>query len=178
MALEGPCRRCVRPTTTHKLGLSPARRTVYYAGMTDHSPATHVVLYDDQCPLCVFQMRIVTWLDWGDTLSLLPISHPRAAALAPALTRADLLEAIHCVARDGRIHRGARALRFIGLRMPLALPVALVLWIPGVIWVAEKIYAWVSRHRLWLSRLFGCKEACAIMPMRERANEKNAQVKP
>ena len=98
--------------------------------------------------------------------------------LAPALTRADLLEAIHCVARDGRIHRGARALRFIGLRMPLALPVALVLWIPGVIWVAEKIYAWVSRHRLWLSRLFGCKEACAIMPMRERANEKNAQVKP
>ena len=138
---------------------------------------THIVLYDDGCPFCTFQMRVVSWLDWFNTVSLLPLSHPRAGEVAPALTREDLLEAIHCVARDGRIHRGARCLRFIGMRMPLAVPVALVLWVPGVIWVAEKIYAWVSRHRHLLSRLFGCKEACAIMPMRQRANEKEVRAK-
>jgi hypothetical protein len=27
---------------------------------------------------------------------------------------------------------------------------------------------WVSRNRLVLSRLFGCKEACAILPARRR----------
>lgn len=138
--------------------------------------ATNTVLYDDQCSLCSFQMRVVTWLDWFNTVSLLPISDPRAAEVAPTITREALLEAIHCIAKDGTIHRGARCLRFIGLRMPLGFPVALILWFPGVIWIAEKIYQWISRNRYLLSRLFGCKEACAIMPMRQRANEE--QVRP
>jgi predicted DCC family thiol-disulfide oxidoreductase YuxK len=141
------------------------------------SRATHIVLYDDQCPLCTFQMRVVTWLDWFDTVSLLPISHPRSAEIAPSITREALLEAIHCVTRDGRIHRGARCLRFVGLRMPLGAPLALILWFPGVIWIAERIYAWISRNRHLLSRVFGCKEACAILPTRRRANEEEVRAK-
>jgi predicted DCC family thiol-disulfide oxidoreductase YuxK len=132
----------------------------------------HILLYDDTCPLCTFQMRLLTWLDWRNAFSLLPISHPRAAEIAPELEREQLLEAIHCVSTDGRIYRGARAIRFAGLRLPLLVPLALVLWIPGVIWVAEKVYQWVARHRHLLSRVFGCKEACALLPSRERANEK------
>ena len=93
------------------------------------------------------------------------------------LKRDDLLEAIHCVAADGRIYRGARCIRFVGMRMPLLVPVALFLWLPGVIWVAERVYMWVSRNRHLLSRLFGCKEACAILPVRERSNEKEVQAK-
>jgi predicted DCC family thiol-disulfide oxidoreductase YuxK len=138
---------------------------------------TNLILYDDGCPLCTFQMRVVTWLDWFNTVSLLPISNPRAAEVAPHLTREALLEAIHCVARDGRIHRGARCIRFIGMRMPLGFPVALVLWFPGVIWIAEHIYMWISRNRLLLSRVFGCKEACAILPARRRENDAEARAK-
>jgi len=133
--------------------------------------ATHVLLFDDECPLCTFQMKVLTWLDWFDILSLAPVSQAQSAAFAPNLTRDALLEAIHCVTPDGRIYRGARCLRFIGLRLPLLVPVALFLWLPGVIWVAEKVYQWVSRNRLLLSRWFGCKEACAILPQRRRANE-------
>jgi predicted DCC family thiol-disulfide oxidoreductase YuxK len=55
--------------------------------------------------------------------------------------------------------------------MPLLVPMALVLWVPGVIWVAERVYSWVSRNRHLLSRIFGCKDACAIMPQREREGE-------
>jgi predicted DCC family thiol-disulfide oxidoreductase YuxK len=138
---------------------------------------THFVLYDDACPFCTFQMRVVSWLDWFNTVSLLPLSHPRAAEIAPTLTREALLEAIHGVTPAGRIYRGARCLRFIGMRMPLAMPLALVLWVPGVIWIAEQVYQWVSRHRYLLSRLFGCQAACAVMPLRRRANEEQARVK-
>jgi predicted DCC family thiol-disulfide oxidoreductase YuxK len=133
--------------------------------------AANIVLYDDQCPLCTFQMRVLTWLDWFNVVSLLPLSNPRAATVAPKIRREDLLEAIHCVAKDGRIYRGARCIRFVGLRMPLLVPVGLFLWLPGVIWVAEKIYQWVSRNRHLLSRLFGCKEACSIMPARKREKD-------
>ena len=122
----------------------------------------------------MFQMRVLTWLDWFNVLSLLPISNPRAAEIAPSLKREDLLEAIHCVATDGRIYRGARCIRFVGMRMPLLVPVALFLWIPGVIWFAEIAYNWISRHRHLLSRVFGCKEACAILPKRTREQDKLA----
>src|SRR5262245_55259865 len=105
----------------------------------------HIVLYDDECPMCVFQMKVLSWLDWRNALALVPLSDPRAKEIAPQITREDLLEAIHCVTPAGRIYRGARAIRFVGMRLPLLVPVALVLWIPGVIWVAEIVYRWVSR---------------------------------
>jgi predicted DCC family thiol-disulfide oxidoreductase YuxK len=57
------------------------------------------------------------------------------------------------------------------MRLPLLLPVALFLWIPGVIFVAEAIYRWISRNRHLLSRLFGCRGACALMPARQREGE-------
>lgn len=135
--------------------------------------STHYLLYDDKCPMCTFQMRTLTWLDWFNRLTMVPISHERAEELAPKIGRADLLEAIHCVSEEGRIYRGARALRFVGMRMVPGIPMALVLYIPGVIQLAELIYRWVSRNRHLLSRFFGCKEACAIMPAKERAQEQN-----
>ena len=78
------------------------------------------------------------------------------------------MEAIHCVTREGRIHRGARAIRFLGMRMPVLIPAGLFLWLPGVIQVAEKFHQWVSRNRQFFSRIFGCQGACAILPQRQR----------
>jgi predicted DCC family thiol-disulfide oxidoreductase YuxK len=122
----------------------------------------NIVLYDDECPLCTFQMKMLSWMDWRNTLALLPLSDPRAAQIAPHFTP------------EGRIYRGARALRFVGMRLPLMIPLALFLWIPGVIWIAEIAYQWISRNRLILSRLFGCKGACAILPKRAREQDKLA----
>ena len=131
----------------------------------------HQILYDDECWMCTFQMRLLTWLDWCDVARLVPASNPECLQLAPELTREGLMEAIHCVNTDGMVLRGARALRFIGLRMPLLAPLALVLWLPGVIWVAEWVYRCVSRTRHLLSRVCGGKSACAVMPQREREGE-------
>ena len=118
--------------------------------------------------MCTFQMRVITWLDWFHTVTLVPIADPRAAELAPTIPREDLEAAIHCIAKNGRIYRGARCIRFIGLRMPLLAPFSLLLWIPGVIYLAEIVYRWVSRNRHVLGKLFGCKSACAIVPARRR----------
>ena len=134
----------------------------------------HSVLYDDECSLCTFQMKVLSWLDWFNALALVPLSDPRAQEIAPQLSREAMEEAIHCVTPEGRIYRGARALRFAGMRLPLLVPMALFLWIPGVIFLAEIAYQWVARHRKLLSRLFGCKDACAIMPARKREQDKLA----
>ena len=131
----------------------------------------HTVLYDDECSLCTFQMKMLSWLDWRNVLTLTPLSSPRAHEIAPQLSREELQEAIHCVTPEGRVYRGARAIRFLGMRLPLLVPVALFLWLPGVIFVAEIVYRWISRNRLLLSRVFGCKGACAATPARKREQD-------
>ena len=131
----------------------------------------HTVLYDGDCPMCTFQMKVMSWLDWFGVLALVPLSDPHAAKIAPQLGREELQEAIHCVTPAGRVYRGARAIRFLGVRLPLLVPVALFLWLPGVIFLAEIVYRWISRHRLLLSRVFGCKGACAVMPARKREQD-------
>ena len=133
--------------------------------------AKHLVLYDGNCPLCVFQMKVLTWLDWLHVARLVPLSSPEAQAAAPQLDAEQLRAAIHAVTPNGRVHRGARCIRFLSLRMPLLLPLGLFLWIPGVIILAERIYEVVSRNRLFLSRVFGCKDACAILPAKARQGD-------
>ena len=129
----------------------------------------HVLLFDSDCPLCTFQSRSLAWMDWLNKIEMVPLKDPRTAEIAPGITREDLLEAIHCITPEGAIHRGARAIRFLGLRIPLLVPVGLFLWIPGVIWIAERVYAFVSKHRLFFSKIFGCKGACAIMPEKKES---------
>jgi len=116
-------------------------------------------------------MRVLTWLDWFNVAQLIPASDPQSLKMAPGLTHEKLMEEIHCVKTDEAVLRGARALRFLGMRMPLLIPFSLFMWVPGVIWVAEKVYALISRNRYILSRFFGCKDACSIMPQREREGE-------
>jgi predicted DCC family thiol-disulfide oxidoreductase YuxK len=113
-------------------------------------------------------MKLLAWMDWGNRIALTPLSDPEVAGIAPSLTAEALREAIHCVTPSGRIYRGARAIRFVGMRVPPLWSLALFLWIPGVIFIAEIVYQWISRNRYLLSRVFGCKDACAILPTRNR----------
>ena len=115
-------------------------------------------------------MRLLTWLDWFGVLALVPISDPRAAATGIPSEALD--EQMHCVSNSGQIYRGARCLRFVGMRLPLLFPFALILWLPGVIWVAQKFYAWISRNRHRIGKVFGCKGACGLMPARKREQDK------
>ena len=134
----------------------------------------HLVLYDDECPLCTFQMKVLTWLDWLNVAALVPLSSERAREAAPQLDRETLRAAMHVITTKEKIYRGARCIRFLALRMPLLIPLGLVLWIPGAIWIAEHVYQLIARNRYILSRVFGCKDACAIMPKREREQDKLA----
>ena len=124
--------------------------------------ATNIVLYDDQCPLCVSQTRMLRRLDWLNVFRFQGISDSRSLELVPQLKREDLLAAIHCVTMDGRIFRAARCFRFLAMRIPLLIPLALLLWIPGMIWIAEKIYNRIAHNRYFLSRFLGCKESREI----------------
>ncbi len=122
------------------------------------------MIYDDACGLCIAQMQLLARLDWRHVLRLVPASSPDCHWLVPNLPPAQLMEAIHCVTTRGRVLRGARALRFVALRLPLLVPAAIMLWMPGMIWMAEKGYACCSVQRYRFSRALGCQDACVPVP--------------
>ena len=123
----------------------------------NRSVATNIVIFDDQCAFCVSQTRLLQRLDWFKVFRFQGISDPHTSELTPNLKREDLEAAIHGVTKNGRIFRAARCFRFIALRIPLLIPLALLLWIPGMIWIAEKIYKRIARNRSFLSRWFRCE---------------------
>jgi predicted DCC family thiol-disulfide oxidoreductase YuxK len=123
------------------------------ASMSSSRPIT--ILYDSECAMCRSQMRLIARLDWCHRLCLMPATDPQAMDLAVGLTRENLLEAIHCVTPNGRVYRGARCFRHLAMRLPLLVPLGLVLWFPGVIGVAEEVYHRVSQSRHAFSRWFG-----------------------
>ena len=118
---------------------------------------THVVIYDGDCKFCLAQVRWLKWLDWFHALEFIPLDDPRVKKIAPTISREELLDAVYCVPKNGDISRAARCFRFLGMRIPLLVPLALLLWFPGVICIAEKVYKFIAQNRSTLSRLLGLK---------------------
>jgi hypothetical protein len=59
----------------------------------------------------------------------------------------ELKQAVHVFTLKGATLKAARALRFVALRLPLTAPAAALLFLPGVLSCAERLYGWLSRHR-------------------------------
>jgi predicted DCC family thiol-disulfide oxidoreductase YuxK len=122
--------------------------------------AKTIVIYDDQCAICARQVGILRSLDWFERLEIRPGSDPRSTAGFPELGPEALQAAIHAITPANKFVRGARAVRHLSLRLPALWPLGILLWIPGMIWIAEPTYRLVAAHRYRLSRAFGCKDAC------------------
>lgn len=105
------------------------------------------LVYDGTCAFCRAQMRLLQKLDWFGTIRFVPVALARSLKLPAEYTEERLLQAIHCVTTKGKIYSGARAFRHACLGIPLLAPIAVLLWIPGAIHPAERLYGWIARNR-------------------------------
>lgn len=130
----------------------------------DPAPGKAVVLYDGECPLCRRGVRILKRLDW---LRRLQYQDCRDAAHLPPcavpLVPRELIEQMHLVTPDRRrVRVGFGAFRWMAWRLPLTLPVAPLLYVPGVPWLGRKAYLWVAKNRF---DLVPCDDGgCRIRP--------------
>jgi predicted DCC family thiol-disulfide oxidoreductase YuxK len=125
-----------------------------------------VVLYDGACPLCQKSIRILKAIDW---LKKLTFHDARDVAHLPAadvpLVPRRLIEEMHVLTPD-RQHAlaGFKAFRWMAWRIPLTLPFAPFLYLPGVPWLGNKVYLWVAKNRF---RLVPCKDGVCQLPPRK-----------
>ena len=120
------------------------------------------LVYDGQCPLCRRSVEWVRRLDTRRRIVAIDLNTqwPQIARRAPSLTQADLAEAVHLIAPDGRVWAGFEAARKLAKLLPLLWPAVPWLHVPGASVCGAKLYRFISRHRHRVA-CSGCAEgAC------------------
>lgn len=105
------------------------------------------VLYDGNCSLCRASVARLRSFDTRHRVETLDLRDPSAQTRFPQIARAAAVRWMQAVDAQGRVWSGAEAWAQIGLLLPGWNLIAWILLIPGVRWLAAKMYAWVARNR-------------------------------
>jgi len=119
------------------------------------------VIYDRKCGFCVRVLRIVRALDLLGALRFYDAHRPETFAHLPALSGADLNDAMYAVVAGEPVYRGFYAFRRMIWSSPLAWVLIPLFYFPTASFLGPRLYAWVARNR----SKFGCRsELCALQP--------------
>jgi predicted DCC family thiol-disulfide oxidoreductase YuxK len=120
-----------------------------------------VVLYDHACPMCRAEMQRLKRRDTTDRLRLVDIVDKDFRAEAWGFSAQSLADALHARAPDRRWLIGMAAIRHVYAQVGLGWLLAPTGW-PLVGRMFDRLYAWIARNRMWVSRAWGanCGGAC------------------
>jgi predicted DCC family thiol-disulfide oxidoreductase YuxK len=113
-------------------------------------------IYDGYCVLCQQSRRIVNALDWLNRVEFLNIHDwNEVSARYPELDFEQAMGQMHLVGEDGQLVGGFAGVRRLLRDLPLGFPLWLLLHIPGVGWLGDKIYRFVARNRYRINKAVG-----------------------
>jgi len=107
-----------------------------------------ILLYDGRCGFCLLSVRRLKTLDVFGRID--PVDFHGVADLThlhPALTEARCRSRMQLIEPHGMLTEGFDSARRLCLRLPLAWPLATVLYLPGARWVGRRVYDWVAGRR-------------------------------
>ena len=109
-----------------------------------------VFYYDGDCGFCAGVRRWLSKADFFHSVEWIPW---QSLAEPPAgLTWEDLDRYAYMDSGRGRLRKGFYAMRHLTLRLPALLPLAPLMWLPGMDLAGEAAYGWVARNRYRFSR--------------------------
>jgi predicted DCC family thiol-disulfide oxidoreductase YuxK len=125
-----------------------------------------ILLFDGQCAFCQRSVALLKRLDWFRRVTCLDLRDPaNVPALEPPLRLERLMEEMHIVTADRhRVYPGFRAFRWLAWRLPLTIPIAPLLYLPGVLPLGQHLYLWVARNRF---KLVPCTHGGCQLPVRK-----------
>jgi len=103
-------------------------------------------VFDDQCGFCRRWVDRVKRLDRDGAVRLLPLQDETATRLTGQPVE-GLRRAVHFVRADGSVFAGAAAARELLAVLPGLGAAQVVARLPGMMFLAERVYAWVARRR-------------------------------
>ena len=126
-----------------------------------------IVLFDGGCLFCQKSIQLLKLLDWFDRLHFQNAREteqlPEAAV---PLDPQRLLEEMHLLTPDRQhAYPGFQAFRWMAWRLPLTMLFAPLMYLPGVLWLGNKMYLWVARNRM---NLIPCVEGVCSLADRKK----------
>lgn len=125
-------------------------------------PRNWLFYYDGECGFCTASVRLLTLSDWFRRVNWIAyqdLEGPPSGLTWEDMAQAAYLEILGRLADSPdsevgqpTLYRGFYAFRMLTLRLPILLPLAPFLWLPGVNRLGEAAYAWVAANRYRISR--------------------------
>jgi predicted DCC family thiol-disulfide oxidoreductase YuxK len=99
---------------------------------------------------------MVMALDWLRRVEFLDVHQWHVVeARYPTLDFETAMGQIHVVTSDGRMLGGFAGMRRLLRDLPLTVPLWLLLHLPGMDYVGNRVYRFVARHRYRINKFFG-----------------------
>jgi predicted DCC family thiol-disulfide oxidoreductase YuxK len=120
------------------------------------------VLYDGACSLCRASVARVRPFDTRHRIEFLDLHDPSVQERFPQIDRDAAMRWMQAVDEQSRNWSGADAWARIGLLLPGWNLVAWILLVPGVRWLAGRIYFWIARNRYRWNRSLCEDGSCSV----------------
>jgi predicted DCC family thiol-disulfide oxidoreductase YuxK len=118
---------------------------------------TAIMVYDGGCGMCSSGSQWVRRLDWLRAVSPVPLQSATLYVRFPSLQPQACWQAMHVILPGGRIRIGGDALRAVLARLPLTMPLALILAVPPLPQLLRAVYPWFANRRRAISALCGMR---------------------
>ena len=135
------------------------------------------VLYDGACNLCRASVARVRRMDPRGRIELLDLHDASVPARFPQVDINEAMRLMQAVDPRGRVYSGADAWARIGLSLPGWKLAAWLLLVPGIHFIAKRIYNWVARNRYRWNRELCEDGTCALHVEQRSIPKKNASNK-
>ena len=120
------------------------------------------VFYDGSCSLCRASIAPVQQLDSHHRIRFLDLRDPSVQQRFPQIDSELAMRWMQAVDAGGRISSGAEAWARIGLLLPGWRYLSWILLVPGIRWLAAKIYAFIARNRYRWNRDLCSDGTCSV----------------
>lgn len=120
------------------------------------------VIYDGSCNLCRASVARIHHMDPRGRVETLDLHDATVVARFPQVDYEQAMRLMQAVDSSGRVYSGADAWARIGLTLPGWRLLAWMLLVPGIHFVAQRVYGWVARNRYRWNRELCADGTCAL----------------
>ena len=106
------------------------------------------VWYDNDCPLCVREIRLMRRLDRRQAINFVSIQ----GATGCPISTAELMKRFHAQERGEPMVSGAAAFAAMWRAIPILRPIGVLARFRPVLWILERMYRGFLVIRPWLQR--------------------------
>jgi predicted DCC family thiol-disulfide oxidoreductase YuxK len=130
---------------------------------SDHqNQARPVIIYDGDCAFCRRSIALIQRRDRDNHFEYLPRQEPGLEGRFPQIAEGDFDTGMRLIEPDQTVHVGADAIYRIARKLPYYRRWAWMYKVPVIRGVTRRVYAWVAKNRLKLSKVCDDGEACAV----------------